>query len=160
MVFLADVFVPCEVCGGTRYRREVLDVRIHGHSIHDVLQWTVDEAVTRFRHQPKFGAALRQLQQVGLGYLRPGQLNKPAASRLKIARAKLRREGQLQISTSDDRPTRRRPVLAVVLPLGDAAGTAASRAPGRRETGRLDRDRARGGRGGRAGRRAADRSPP
>jgi excinuclease ABC subunit A len=90
MVFLADVFVPCEVCGGTRYRREVLDVRIHGHSIHDVLQWTVDEAITRFRHQPRLGAALWQLQQVGLGYLRLGQpattLSGGEAQRLKIAR--------------------------------------------------------------------------
>jgi excinuclease ABC subunit A len=90
MVFLADVFVPCEVCGGTRYRREVLDVRIQGHSIHDVLQWTVDDAITRFRHQPKLGAALWQLQQVGLGYLRLGQpattLSGGEAQRLKIAR--------------------------------------------------------------------------
>src|SRR3954467_14837965 len=90
MVFLADVFVPCEVCGGTRYRREVLDVRIQGHSIHDVLQWTVDEAITRFRHQPRLGAALWQLQQVGLGYLRLGQpattLSGGEAQRLKIAR--------------------------------------------------------------------------
>jgi len=82
--------VPCEVCGGTRYKREVLDVRIHGHSIHDVLQWTVDEAITRFRHQPKLGAALWQLQQVGLGYLRLGQpattLSGGEAQRLKIAR--------------------------------------------------------------------------
>jgi excinuclease ABC subunit A len=90
MVFLADVFVPCEVCGGTRYKPEVLDVRIQGHSIHDVLQWTVDEAVARFRHQPKLGAALWQLQQVGLGYLRLGQpattLSGGEAQRLKIAR--------------------------------------------------------------------------
>ena len=90
MVFLADVFVPCEVCGGTRYRRDVLDVRIQGHSIHDVLQWTVEEAITRFRHQPKLGAALWQLQQVGLGYLRLGQpattLSGGEAQRLKIAR--------------------------------------------------------------------------
>jgi excinuclease ABC subunit A len=90
MVFLADVFVPCDVCGGTRYKREVLDVRIHGHSIHDALQWTVDEALTRFRHQPKLGAALWQLQQVGLGYLRLGQpattLSGGEAQRLKIAR--------------------------------------------------------------------------
>jgi excinuclease ABC subunit A len=90
MVFLADVFVPCEVCGGTRYRREVLDVRIQSHSIHDVLQWTVDEAVARFRHQPKLGAALWHLQQVGLGYLRLGQpattLSGGEAQRLKIAR--------------------------------------------------------------------------
>jgi excinuclease ABC subunit A len=90
MVFLADVFVPCEACGGSRYRRDVLDVRIQGHSIHDVLQWTVDEAITRFRHQPKLGAALWQLQQVGLGYLRLGQpattLSGGEAQRLKIAR--------------------------------------------------------------------------
>jgi len=90
MVFLADVFVPCEACGATRYRREVLDVRISGRSIHDVLQWTVDEAITRFRHQPRLGAALWQLQQVGLGYLRLGQpattLSGGEAQRLKIAR--------------------------------------------------------------------------
>ena len=90
MVFLADVFVPCEVCGATRYRRDVLDVRIQGNSIHDVLQWTVDEAIARFRHQPKLGTALWQLQQVGLGYLRLGQpattLSGGEAQRLKIAR--------------------------------------------------------------------------
>jgi excinuclease ABC subunit A len=90
MVFLADVYVPCDGCGGTRYRRDVLDVRIQGHSIHDVLQWTVDEAITRFRHQPRLGAALWQLQQVGLGYLRLGQpattLSGGEAQRLKIAR--------------------------------------------------------------------------
>ena len=90
MVFLADVFVPCEACGGTRYRRDVLDVRIHGNSIHDVLQWTVEEAISRFRHQPKLGTALWHLQQVGLGYLRLGQpattLSGGEAQRLKIAR--------------------------------------------------------------------------
>ena len=101
MVFLADVFVPCEVCGGTRYRREVLDVRIQGNSIHDVLQWTVDEAIARFRHQPRLGAALWQLQQVGLGYLRLGQpattLSGGEAQRLKIARELIqagKREGR------------------------------------------------------------------
>ncbi|MBM4187811.1 MAG: excinuclease ABC subunit A [Gemmatimonadetes bacterium] len=90
MVFLADVFVPCDSCGGTRFRREVLDVRIRGQSIHDVLQWTVDDAIGRFRHQPRLGAALWQLQQVGLGYLRLGQpattLSGGEAQRLKIAR--------------------------------------------------------------------------
>jgi len=90
MVFLADVFVPCDICGGSRFLRELLDVRIHGASIHDVLQWTVEEAITRFRHQPKLGAALWHLQQVGLGYLRLGQpattLSGGEAQRLKIAR--------------------------------------------------------------------------
>ena len=90
MVFLADVFVPCEACAATRFRRDVLDVRIQGHSIHDVLQFTVDDAITRFRHQPKLGQALWHLQQVGLGYLRLGQpattLSGGEAQRLKIAR--------------------------------------------------------------------------
>jgi excinuclease ABC subunit A len=90
MVFLADIFVPCEVCNGTRFKREVLDVKIQGCSIHDVLQWSVDEAIRRFRHQAKLGSALWQLQQVGLGYLRLGQaattLSGGEAQRLKIAR--------------------------------------------------------------------------
>jgi len=90
MVFLADVFVPCDACGGTRFRREVLDIRVHGVNIHQVLQWTVQEAITRFRHQPKLGTALWHLQQVGLGYLALGQpattLSGGEAQRLKIAR--------------------------------------------------------------------------
>ena len=90
MVFLADVFVPCEMCGGTRFEREVLDVKIKGRSIHDVLQLTVDEAIQRFRHQAKLGRTLWHLQQVGLGYLCLGQpattLSGGEAQRLKIAR--------------------------------------------------------------------------
>jgi len=69
-------------------------VKVKGHSIHDVLQWTVDEAITRFRHQPKLGVALWHLQQVGLGYLRLGQpattLSGGEAQRLKIARELIR----------------------------------------------------------------------
>jgi excinuclease ABC subunit A len=101
MVFLADVFVPCEACGATRYRPDVLDIKIQGKSIYDVLQWTVDEAIGRFRHQPRLGAALWQLQQVGLGYLRLGQpattLSGGEAQRLKISRELTqagKREGQ------------------------------------------------------------------
>jgi excinuclease ABC subunit A len=90
MVFLADVFVPCEACGGSRFKREVLEVKIRGNSIADVLQLTVDEAILRFRHQPRLGQALWHLQQVGLGYLRLGQpattLSGGEAQRLKIAR--------------------------------------------------------------------------
>ena len=90
MVFLADVFVPCEMCGGTRFERGVLDVRVKGLSIHDVLQLTVDETIHRFHHQEKLGRTLWHLQQVGLGYLRLGQpattLSGGEAQRLKIAR--------------------------------------------------------------------------
>jgi excinuclease ABC subunit A len=90
MVFLADVFVPCEACGGTRFRREVLDVKLKGYSVADVLQFTVDEAIRRFRHQEQLGRALWHLAEVGLGYLRLGQpattLSGGEAQRLKIAR--------------------------------------------------------------------------
>jgi excinuclease ABC subunit A len=90
MVFLADVFVPCEACGATRYRSEVLDVRLQGYSIADVLTFTVDEAMRRFRHQERLGRALWHLSEVGLGYLRLGQsattLSGGEAQRLKIAR--------------------------------------------------------------------------
>jgi excinuclease ABC subunit A len=90
MVFLADVFVPCDTCNGTRFKRAVLDVKVQGFSIADVLNWSVDEAIRRFRHQPKLGTALWHLQQVGLGYLRLGQpantLSGGEAQRLKIAR--------------------------------------------------------------------------
>ena len=90
MVFLANVFVPCDACGGRRFRREVLDVKVDGASIHDVLGWTVDEAVRRLHRQPRLARALWHLQQVGLGYLQLGQpattLSGGEAQRLKIAR--------------------------------------------------------------------------
>ncbi len=90
MVFLANVFVPCEICGGKRFKREVLEVKLDGDSIHDVLEWTVDLALRRFHKQPRLARALWQLQQVGLGYLRLGQpattLSGGEAQRLKIAR--------------------------------------------------------------------------
>ena len=90
MVFLADVFLPCEACEGTRFEPDVLDVQVKGLSIHDVLNLTVEQAMSRFRHQERLGKALWHLQQVGLGYLRLGQpattLSGGEAQRLKIAR--------------------------------------------------------------------------
>ncbi len=90
MVFLANVFVPCDQCGARRFRREVLDVRVGGLSMHDALQLTVSEAIQRFHQLPRFARTLWQLQQVGLGYLRLGQpattLSGGEAQRLKIAR--------------------------------------------------------------------------
>jgi len=90
MVFLANVFVPCEVCAGQRFKKEVLEVKLGGSSIHDVLEWTVDQALRRFHRQPRLARALWHLQQVGLGYLRLGQpattLSGGEAQRLKIAR--------------------------------------------------------------------------
>jgi len=90
MIFLADVFVPCEACRATRFRPEVLDVRVDGLSIHDVLTLTASEAMLRFRREERFVRLLWHLQQVGLGYLRLGQsattLSGGEAQRLKIAR--------------------------------------------------------------------------
>ncbi|MFP5354940.1 MAG: excinuclease ABC subunit UvrA, partial [Gemmatimonadota bacterium] len=90
MVFMADVFVPCDECAGRRFKPEVLEVTLHGKSIHDVLQLTVDQAIRFFPYEEKLGQALWQLQQVGLGYLRLGQpattLSGGEAQRVKIAR--------------------------------------------------------------------------
>ncbi|MDQ3673903.1 MAG: excinuclease ABC subunit UvrA [Gemmatimonadota bacterium] len=90
MVFMADVYVPCEECGGKRYKPEVLDVTVHGRNIHQVLNLTVDQAIRFFIREEKLGQALWQLQQVGLGYLRLGQpattLSGGEAQRIKIAR--------------------------------------------------------------------------
>src|SRR5438105_1517179 len=72
MVFLANVFVPCEVCAGKRFKEDVLEVKLGGSSIHDVLEWTVDRALARFHRQPRLARALWHLQQVGLGALRLG----------------------------------------------------------------------------------------
>jgi excinuclease ABC subunit A len=93
MVFLANVFVPCEACGGKRFKREVREVKLQGQSkqsIDQVLEWTVDEAMQRLHRHPRLGRALWHLQQVGLGYLQLGQpattLSGGEAQRLKIAR--------------------------------------------------------------------------
>ena len=90
MVFMADVFVPCDDCAGRRFKPEVLEVTVRGKHIHDVLELTVDEAIRFFPREEKLGQALWHLQQVGLGYLRLGQpattLSGGEAQRIKIAR--------------------------------------------------------------------------
>ncbi|MHB1863569.1 MAG: excinuclease ABC subunit UvrA [Gemmatimonadaceae bacterium] len=90
MVFMADVFVPCDECGGKRFKADVLDVRVNGRNIHETLRLTVDEAIRAFPREEKLGQALWQLQQVGLGYLQLGQpattLSGGEAQRLKVAR--------------------------------------------------------------------------
>jgi excinuclease ABC subunit A len=90
MVFMADVHVPCDACGGKRFKPEVLDVKVHGKNIAEVLELTVDQAIRFFPREEKLGQALWQLQQVGLGYLRLGQpattLSGGEAQRIKVAR--------------------------------------------------------------------------
>ena len=90
MVFMADVHVRCEACGGKRYRPEVLEVKVRGHDVSQVLDFTVDRAIRFFVRERRLGQALWHLQQVGLGYIRLGQpathLSGGEAQRLKIAR--------------------------------------------------------------------------
>ena len=90
MVFMVDVYVPCDVCRGRRFKREVLDVKVKDRSIAGVLEMTVDEAMRFFVRERRLGQSLWHLQQVGLGYLRLGQsattLSGGEAQRLKIAR--------------------------------------------------------------------------
>ncbi|MDO5548717.1 MAG: excinuclease ABC subunit UvrA [Eubacteriales bacterium] len=89
MNFLPDVYVPCEVCGGTRYNRETLEVRYKGKNISEVLDMTIDEAVVFFENQPKIARKIRTLQEVGLGYVKLGQssttLSGGESQRVKLA---------------------------------------------------------------------------
>ncbi len=90
MHFLADVFVPCEVCGGKRYNEETLDVRYKGKNIYEVLEMTVEEALEFFEHIPKITKKLQTLYDVGLGYMKIGQpattLSGGEAQRIKLAK--------------------------------------------------------------------------
>lgn len=89
MHFLADVYVPCEVCGGKRYNRETLSVTYKGKSIYDVLEMTVDEACEFFENIPSIYNKIKTLKEVGLGYIKLGQpattLSGGEAQRVKLA---------------------------------------------------------------------------
>jgi excinuclease ABC subunit A len=89
MQFLPDVTVPCEVCHGKRYNREALEIKFRGKNIAEVLDMTVEQAVSFFEHFPKVRAKLETLRDVGLGYIRLGQpaptLSGGEAQRVKLA---------------------------------------------------------------------------
>lgn len=93
MHFLPDVYVPCEVCGGTRYNRETLDVTYKGKNIYDVLEMTVEEALVFFENVPKVKNKLQMLMDVGLSYIKLGQ-SAPTLSGGEAARVKLAKELQ------------------------------------------------------------------
>ena len=93
MHFLPDVYVPCEVCGGTRYNRETLEVKYKGKSIYDVLEMRVEEALTFFENHPKIKNKLQMLSDVGLSYIKLGQ-SAPTLSGGEAARVKLSKELQ------------------------------------------------------------------
>ena len=90
MHFLPDVYVPCEVCHGTRYNSETLQIKFKGKNISEVLDMTVDEALVFFENIPKVKNKLQTMQDVGLGYIKLGQsattLSGGEAARVKLAK--------------------------------------------------------------------------
>ena len=90
MHFLPDVYVPCDVCHGTRFNRETLDIKFKGKNINDVLNMRVEEAIVFFENQPKVKNQLQVLMDVGLGYIKLGQsaptLSGGEAGRIKLAK--------------------------------------------------------------------------
>ena len=109
MHFLSDVYVPCEVCGGKRYNRETLEVRYKGKTIHDVLEMTVEEALSFFSAIPKIKRKLQIMYDVGLGYIKLGQpsteLSGGEAQRVKLATELSRRDTQKTLYILDEPST-------------------------------------------------------
>lgn len=93
MHFLPDVYVPCEVCGGTRYNRETLDIKFKEKNIYEVLEMRVEEALEFFENFPKIKNKLQMLSDVGLSYVKLGQ-PAPTLSGGEAARVKLAKELQ------------------------------------------------------------------
>ena len=93
MHFLPDVYVPCEVCHGTRYNSETLEIKYKGKSIYDVLEMRVEEAYEFFENVPKIKSKLQMLMDVGLSYIKLGQ-PAPTLSGGEAARVKLAKELQ------------------------------------------------------------------
>ena len=89
MHFLSDIYVPCEVCHGKRYNKETLEVKYKGKSISDVLDMTVEEALSFFDKIPRIKSKIQTLYDVGLGYIKLGQpsttLSGGEAQRVKLA---------------------------------------------------------------------------
>ena len=109
MHFLADVYVPCEVCHGRRYNRETLEVKYKDKSIYDVLDMTVDEACEFFKNVPSVLRKISTLQDVGLGYIKLGQpsttLSGGEAQRIKLATELSRRSTGRTIYVLDEPTT-------------------------------------------------------
>lgn len=109
MHFLPDIYVPCEVCGGTRYNRETLNVRYKGKNIYDVLEMTVEEGMYFFESIPKIYRKLKTLYDVGLGYVKIGQpattLSGGEAQRVKLATELSRRSTGKTIYILDEPTT-------------------------------------------------------
>ena len=109
MLFLPDIYVDCEVCGGARYNHETLEVRFKGKSIADVLGMTVSEAVDFFADIPRIASKLSLIQDAGLGYIRLGQsaltLSGGEAQRVKLSKELAKRFGGKTLYLLDEPTT-------------------------------------------------------
>ncbi len=89
MQFMADIYLTCETCKGTRFKSEILDITYKDKNIHDILEMTIDESISFFREETSLISRLKPLQDVGLGYVRLGQssssLSGGEAQRVKLA---------------------------------------------------------------------------
>ncbi|MFM8657466.1 MAG: excinuclease ABC subunit UvrA, partial [Chthoniobacterales bacterium] len=132
MHFLADVFVPCDVCNGRRYNRETLEITYKGKNIADILDMTVDEALSFFRAVPSVSEKLATMQEVGLGYLTLGQpastLSGGEAQRIKLSTELSKRSGSKTLYVLDEPTTGLHvsdvdTLLQVLVKLRDAGNT-------------------------------------
>jgi excinuclease ABC subunit A len=132
MHFLADVFVPCDVCNGRRYNRETLEITYKGKNIADILAMTVDQALSFFRAVPTVSDKLSTMQEVGLGYLTLGQpastLSGGEAQRIKLSTELSKRSGSKTLYVLDEPTTGLHvsdvdTLLQVLVKLRDAGNT-------------------------------------
>ena len=132
MHFLPDAYVTCDACRGMRYNRETLEIRYKGRSIHEVLEMTVEDALTFFRNIPALQTRLNTLNDVGLSYLRLGQnattLSGGEAQRVKLARELAKRSTGRTLYLLDEPTTGLHfrdieQLLAVLLRLRDEGNT-------------------------------------
>ncbi|MGN0021921.1 MAG: excinuclease ABC subunit UvrA [Sphingobacterium hotanense] len=109
MQFMADIILPCEACGGKRFKQHVLDVTYQEKSVSDILELSVDEAISFFADQPKILNKLGPLQEVGLGYVKLGQssstLSGGEAQRIKLASFLIKGNNQKKTLFIFDEPT-------------------------------------------------------
>ena len=109
MHFLADIYVPCEVCSGHKYNHETLEVKFKGKNIFEVLEMTVDEGLEFFKQQPKIYRKLKTISDVGLGYIKIGQpattLSGGEAQRVKLATELMKRSTGKTIYILDEPTT-------------------------------------------------------
>jgi excinuclease ABC subunit A len=132
MHFLADVYVTCDVCRGRRYNRETLEITYKGKNIADILDMTIDEALSFFRAVPTVAEKLSTMQEVGLGYLTLGQsastLSGGEAQRVKLATELAKRSGSKTLYILDEPTTGLHvsdvdTLLRVLMKLRDAGNT-------------------------------------